>query len=160
MNGADPLAQLRDVHLPEAISAWPPAIGWWILAALLFTGIGFAIRYAWHRHQRRAFLREARLRLQAMPLQQGHSPAQQLQRANDLLKRCAMQTYPQRDIASLHGEDWLDFLNATSRAPLFADKDHWLAQWYRSDVDSEFGRDFIDRAERWVAQQPRRGADV
>lgn len=160
MNGTDPLAQLRDVHLPDPISAWPPAIGWWILAALLLAAIAFGVRYVWRRHQRRAFLREARLRLQALPLQQGLSPAQQLQRANDVLKRCAMQAYPQRDIASLHGETWLTFLNQTSREPLFADIEHWLAQWYRSDVDSGIGRDFIDRAERWVAQQPRRGAHV
>ena len=26
---------LRDIHLPEAISWWPPAIGWWILAVLI-----------------------------------------------------------------------------------------------------------------------------
>lgn len=25
------LADLKDIHYPEAISAWPPAIGWWIL---------------------------------------------------------------------------------------------------------------------------------
>lgn len=26
--------QLRDIHLPSAISWWPPAIGWWILVVL------------------------------------------------------------------------------------------------------------------------------
>ena len=29
------LAQLRDIQPPEAISAWPPAIGWWLLAIIV-----------------------------------------------------------------------------------------------------------------------------
>jgi cbb3-type cytochrome oxidase subunit 3 len=26
---------LKDIHLPEAISWWPPAIGWWLLLVLI-----------------------------------------------------------------------------------------------------------------------------
>lgn len=35
-----PELPLRDIHLPEAVSWWPPAIGWWLLA-LLMAGVVF-----------------------------------------------------------------------------------------------------------------------
>ena len=34
MDSEELLAQLADIHLPEPVSYWPPAIGWWILAAI------------------------------------------------------------------------------------------------------------------------------
>ena len=38
-NIAEPLADLRDIHLPQPISWWPPAPGWWILLGLLLVSI-------------------------------------------------------------------------------------------------------------------------
>ncbi len=56
----DPLAQLRDIHLPEAIGWWPPAPGWWILTLLLLVSTTFTIRYLIRRRRQRYFRREAR----------------------------------------------------------------------------------------------------
>lgn len=55
----DPLAQLRDIHLPEAIGWWPPAPGWWILALLLLVSIVFTTRYLVRRRRQRYFRRQA-----------------------------------------------------------------------------------------------------
>ena len=60
MNAADPSTlALRDIHLPAAVSWWPPAMGWWILAAVLLGGL---IAAAWGAYSRR------RLRLQRAAL--------------------------------------------------------------------------------------------
>ncbi|MDD9890866.1 MAG: DUF4381 domain-containing protein, partial [Gammaproteobacteria bacterium] len=44
MDSEELLAQLADIHLPGEISYWPPAPGWWVLAALLLLGGYFLIR--------------------------------------------------------------------------------------------------------------------
>ena len=49
MNGSpDPLSELRDIHLPDPVSWWPPAPGWWIAVGIGFgllaaAGIGFGL---------------------------------------------------------------------------------------------------------------------
>ncbi len=40
----DPLAQLRDLHLPQAVADWPPALGWWLLAGLVLSGLVWFMR--------------------------------------------------------------------------------------------------------------------
>ncbi|MBV1930617.1 MAG: DUF4381 domain-containing protein [Porticoccaceae bacterium] len=55
----DPLAQLRDIHLPEAIGWWPPAPGWWILTLVLLVSIAFTIRYLVRRRRQQYFRRQA-----------------------------------------------------------------------------------------------------
>ena len=62
MNPADPLAQLRDIHLPEPVSWWPPAPGWWIVLLLSLAAVVLVIYYLrkyWlQRRYRRVALRE------------------------------------------------------------------------------------------------------
>jgi hypothetical protein len=49
------LAGLRDYHVPEAVSWWPPAPGWWLLAGLMLVLLGAG----WWYYQRSALRRLA-----------------------------------------------------------------------------------------------------
>ena len=61
----DPLAQLRDIHLPDGVAWWPPAPGWWLLLLLLAV-IGALI---WRYRQQQARKRRYRvLALQELEL--------------------------------------------------------------------------------------------
>lgn len=123
---SDPLAQLRDIHLPVPIDTgpfqvWPPAPGWWILALLCLV-IGLLVfRWAWSRWQANKYRREAVSQLDAI-LQAWEShgdTTQYLREYQFLLKRVALTRYNRELVASLTGEAWVAFLDKSSRGSEF-----------------------------------------
>lgn len=53
------LEQLRDIHLPQAVHWWPPAPGWWIVAALVLALTIWLVRYLQRRYRRQYFRSES-----------------------------------------------------------------------------------------------------
>jgi|GEM_PF-491197 len=53
------LEQLRDIHLPQAVHWWPPAPGWWLVAALVLALIIWLSRYLQSRYRRQYFRGES-----------------------------------------------------------------------------------------------------
>jgi hypothetical protein len=110
MNG-QPLP-LRDIHLPEPASWWPPAPGWWLLLGLL--SLLLALYWLLRRHRSRTRLRREGLRalnrLQA-DYQQNGDTQRVTQQLSSLIRRIALSRYPRREVASLTGSEWLDFLD-------------------------------------------------
>lgn len=114
---SDPLAHLRDIHLPPPIAAWPPAPGWILLAclsALLMAGIGI---WCWKRSRNALPKQEALTQLQN--IMQHFSQHQQPETAymdiNRLLKRLCLLYFPRIEVADLHGKAWIQFLNDTGK---------------------------------------------
>ena len=35
----NPLEQLKDIHVPPQVSAWPPAYGWWLVALVCILAV-------------------------------------------------------------------------------------------------------------------------
>jgi hypothetical protein len=110
---------LRDIHLPEPVSWWPPAIGWWLLALLvpvLITGLVWLIR-------RRRRVTPIMLALRELDFLQGDaglSPDAKLRRLSILLRQTALTLYPRQSVAGLTGEDWLRWLDETLGEPRFS----------------------------------------
>ena len=94
---------LRDIHLPPAISAWPPAPGWWVLAALV-VGVPLTLwlLHAWRRRQR---LRREALRDFATMAASATSPRALAAGLDLLLRRIALGLEPRQPPAA--GEAWL-----------------------------------------------------
>ena len=115
-NQADPLANLRDIHLPEAISSWPPAPGWWLALGLVVSlGIAF---HLYKRARSRSLKRAALAELTG--IENGYARSADVSQLaleiSSLLRRVALTRFRRREVASLHGEEWAQFLLRTDNA--------------------------------------------
>jgi hypothetical protein len=128
---ADPSLVLRDIHSPPAPPLWPPAPGWWVLAALVLTAVLALAWRGWRRHRRR----RAILRLFDDTLRQSPTPAARIAAMSLLLRRAALRRDPES--GALDGDAWIAFLDRGSREPLFDDDDaQWLLEGgYRREAD-------------------------
>jgi hypothetical protein len=115
MNGIpQAVLDLRDVHAPPPPAFWPPAPGWWVLAALM-TALGAYLgvrlyRIARIRRQRRQVLAA----LDTLVGQYGPGEATRFAaEVSMLLRRVALARFPRHEVASLVGEAWLRFLDRT-----------------------------------------------
>lgn len=100
----DPLAQLSDIHLPEQVTNYPIALGWWLVylfALVLLLSLAYQIRK--YRLQRRA------QKHALLHITNSESPEEMLRS----LKWVILAYFPRKNVASLSGQLLLNFLAET-----------------------------------------------
>ena len=134
----DPLVQLRDIHQPGMIETWPPAPGWWLLAALAVAALTALIVRAFRHWRANRYRREAIKELNALltDWQSHHDDLVYLTSLQQLLKRVALTRFPRDDVASLTGEAWVQFLDRSSGSHDFSmgEMELLIDGSYRPDV--------------------------
>lgn len=115
----DALSALRDIHLPEAVPLWPPAPGWWVAAGLL-VAVAVALRLVVLRRRRSVALAALReLERLDRDHEQSRDAGVYAVRLSALLRRVALARFPRREVASLHGAEWVEFLSRSSARTRF-----------------------------------------
>jgi hypothetical protein len=152
MNGSDPLAQLRDIHLPDPISWWPPAPGWWLLA-IVVVGIvvvttHFILCYLRRNRYRKAALGELQLLNEN---RDQHSTRHTVEQLGRLLRRVAILTCGREEVASLVGQAWLMFLDSKGETDQFtAGPGEVLGEGhYHQTVEADLDQ-LIQLVEKWI----------
>ncbi|KXO13011.1 hypothetical protein AKG98_4211 [Moritella sp. JT01] len=102
----DPLAQLKDIHLPAPVSTWPLSLYWWLVIIAVLLIIGLTI-YGVFRYIEKTKL----TRLALAELTQLQQQGCEINDLHHLLKRIVLSSFPREAAASLHGESWLSFLD-------------------------------------------------
>ena len=118
----NPLDQLQPLIAPEPISWWPPAPGWWLLAALVPVLLWGLWRLR-HRLPQRTKNKRTEVPLDPLRLAalqelgqlkkpyDGVNAGPWLQQLNGLLKRLCRSHYPNSHSHTMSGRAWLAYLD-------------------------------------------------
>lgn len=155
MANTDPLAQLKDIHLPKPIGWWPLAPGWYILIGLILF-MAIILAYSFYKKYRNALAKKHALVLlntYQKEYSEEYNGSQTSARISELLRRVALVYYPREQVASLHGEKWLNFLNETSKGIDFnLVKDLLLDAPFKTEETMDL-KPLFNTAQRWIRQR-------
>jgi hypothetical protein len=150
---------LRDIHMPNLISWWPLASGWWVLLGVVVATVTIAGAIGWWRKRhrvRRAALREfSGIEKNFAEHRDTHRLARDLSR---LTRRTALAYCPGQGTAALTGAAWIDHLKslteASQNADFVADTLNVAAYRRHESLDAER---VLDSFREWFRslQQPR-----
>ena len=97
----DPLAQLRDIHLPEPILWWPLAPGWWVLIVLCLAFAIWFISKAVQRWRANLYRRQALQKLTLLNNELSFTNDQKIVLVFEILKQAVNSAYPSQFFSSL-----------------------------------------------------------
>ncbi len=146
---------LKDIHLPEPVSFWPPAPGWILLAVLLPLSIALLI-YVYNRLKQQTVSKSAAKLLAGIRSESPTDSRQTLVALSALLRRVAISTTGRADVAALNGPAWLAYLDTPfPDAPFSQGKGRCLADaHYRPVPPTETDMDELFKlCERWIKYQ-------
>ncbi len=113
---------LRDIHLPEPISWWPPAPGWWVIVAGIIALLLAAVIINKRRAQPAQSIKSisnAQFRELCDAYRQHQDAHRLVQELSMLLRRISISLCPRAAAAGLTGEAWLQFLDRIAGSDQF-----------------------------------------
>ncbi|RUR18386.1 DUF4381 domain-containing protein [Legionella sp. km535] len=155
MAKTDPLAQLKDIHLPDPIGWWPLAPGWYVLMSMMFLLIIGIAYWSYKRHINGLAKRKALGLLHIY--KENYLKDRNVQiasaRISELLRRVALVYFPRAEVASIHGDDWIDFLNKSSKNIDFKQVKAMLLESPFKTAESVNLDPLFTCAEQWIKQR-------
>ncbi|WAJ72080.1 DUF4381 domain-containing protein [Catenovulum adriaticum] len=103
---SDPMAAFKDLQMPDPISWWPLAWGWWVVIAISLIALAAFIYFLVQHQQKKRAKKQAIKLINQLP-----ASATTIE-LNQLLKQTMLSYYPRQQVAQLSGKTWLTFLLA------------------------------------------------
>ncbi|OEF94014.1 DUF4381 domain-containing protein [Vibrio splendidus] len=152
---------LSPVIAPDAPTWWPLAWGWWVVIITAITLIALAFFILKRRKNNQQTKQEALSYFSNSQSSNRLSPSE----AQRILRQAALSYFPREKVAGLAGDDWLKFLDAQLKKPLFvAKQSQWQQALYQdvalmNDEQKKAQQQLINDCEIWLrkALPPKRG---
>ena len=108
----DDVLPLRDIHLPDPVSWWPPAIGWWLLLLLILLSL-LAIYWLVKKISKPVLKKSAKEELDAViSAYEIHQNKQQVVKELSIaIRRIGISYLPRNSTAGIVGAQWYARLN-------------------------------------------------
>jgi hypothetical protein len=147
---------LRDIHLPDAVAWWPPAIGWWLLP-LLIIAVYFFMRWLIKRLRYKPM--NKRVQIEFAQIQQAYKQQRDQQQLvadiSVLLRRSCISYKNRNSSASLTGDAWIHMLNSISAVKLpDSIAQALLSAPYRRQVDID-ADELLAACGEWIEGLPK-----
>ncbi len=118
MQGTDPASlPLRDIHLPDPVSWWPLAPGWWALMILLVVVVLLVMYFIQrYRNYKISALYLAKQELERIKTNFSikQDKPKLVKEISELIRRMSISLFPREESAGLTGKEWLKFLDESS----------------------------------------------
>ena len=152
----DPLAALRDVHLPPAVSWWPPAPGWWVI---LFIILGLLALLFWYIHLTRKKWQVSRLvnaELEQIEYRflSSENTEEAFRELSILTRKVVLTLCDDSRVAGLRGKNWVSFLNHIAASHL-KNLEMLIIYSYLKQVEAD-PLLLVDDLRQWMKKLPNR----
>lgn len=151
---------LRDIHLPDAITWWPPAIGWWLLAGTIILSLLFLPKlYRYLTFTSLKKVANTAFNDIIMSFKVHSNTTQLTQDISKLLRQISMSYLPREASAHLTGDNWITSLNSLTTEDYFNDdiSQLILSEPYQKNISSD-PQALITATQSWIKALPPRAS--
>lgn len=159
MNPQDPLANMRDIHLPDPVGWWPPAPGWWLLLLLALATLAFSLVWLIKCYRSNRYRREALVILIQLETSLAQQPLELCHAILALLRRTAKSAYPGQGLEAELLPQLLQRLNLSCRKSAF---DPALQQQLKElpyqanpQIPAQTPKELLVSTQRWIKKHRR-----